>query len=73
MGSEVYQGVSPSRSRRRFGYLADIVRFVNPFDESTARRAEANAASAMRSHQQIVDIDTIIQEHATLSEKVKTV
>ncbi|MFO0862353.1 MAG: hypothetical protein U0516_01370 [Candidatus Saccharibacteria bacterium] len=70
MSSQIYQDPSQSRSRRRFGYLADIVRFVNPFDESAARRAEANAASAMRPHQQIIDIDSIIKGHTPLSGSV---
>ncbi len=70
MGSQKYQGSNPSRSRRRFGYLTDIVQFVNPFGESSARQAEANATSALKPHQKIVTIDTIMKRAHTPSDRV---
>ncbi len=68
----MYQGSNSTRSSRRFGYLADIVQFVNPFSESSARQAEANAASALRPHQKIATIDRIMKRTHTPSDKVPT-
>jgi hypothetical protein len=58
---------------RNLAYLADVVGIVNPFSETAARKAEANAASALASdHQRINDIDEILKDHDLLAQKIES-
>lgn len=56
--------------RRNYQYLTTLVGAVMPFGETAARKAEANAASAMHTYKQKDKIDEILQEHHDLAAKI---
>lgn len=52
--------------------FADLIGIVNPFGQAAARKAEANAGSALvKERQRMSDIDDLLRDHETLVQKVQ--
>lgn len=58
--------------RRNLEFFADLLGTVSPFGDTAARKAEANAASALATYERVGEIDEILQAHEKLQDSVET-